>query len=93
VIESFKCKETQRIWNGCRSKNLPDDIHNRALRKLRQIDSAQTITDLRNPPGNNLEALRGDRKGQYSIRITRQWRICFIWDKGNASNVEIIDYH
>ena len=93
MIESFNSKETKRIWNGRRSSSLPEDIQNRALRKLRQIDAAQTLNDLRNPPGNNLEALKGDRKGQYSIRITRQWRICFIWNQGNASNVEIVDYH
>ena len=93
MIESFKSEETKQIWNGRRSTSFPNDIQNRALRKLRLIDSAQTLADLRNPPGNNLEALRGDRKGQYSIRITRQWRICFVWDKGNANNVEIVDYH
>lgn len=93
MIESFKCKETKRIWNGRRSSSFPNDIQNRALRKLRQLDSAQTLEDLRNLLGNNLEALRGDRKGQYSIRINKQWRICFVWDKGNASNVEVVDYH
>ena len=93
MIESFNCKETKRIWNGHRSTKLPENIQNRALRKLRQLDAAQTIMDLRNPPGNKLEILKGDRKGQYSIRIDRQWRICFVWNKGKASNVEIIDYH
>ena len=93
MIESFNCKETKRIWNGHRSTKLPENIQNIALRKLRQLDAAQTIMDLRNPPGNKLEILKGDRKGQYSIRIDRQWRICFVWNKGKASNVEIIDYH
>jgi toxin HigB-1 len=93
VIESFKCKETERIWNGHRSSNLPDNIQNKALRKLRQLDAAQTLADLRNPPGNKLEKLKGDRKEQHSIRIDRQWRICFIWNNGKANDVEIVDYH
>ncbi|MGL4880272.1 MAG: type II toxin-antitoxin system RelE/ParE family toxin [Waterburya sp.] len=93
MIESFKCKETKRIWNGRRSSNFPDSIQNKALRKLRQLDAAQTLTDLRNPPGNKLEGLKGDRKGQHSIRVDRQWRICFIWDNGKANDVEIVDYH
>jgi toxin HigB-1 len=93
LIESFKCKETKRIWNGRRSSNLPGNIQNKALRKLRQLDAANILADLQNPPGNKLEILKGDRKGQYSMRIDRQWRICFIWEKGNASNVEIVDYH
>ena len=93
MIESFKCKETKRIWNGLRSSKSPDNIQNKALRKLRLINAAQNISDLRNPPGNRLEALKGDRKGQYSIRIDRQWRICFVWNNGNASDVEIVDYH
>ena len=71
MIKSFKCKETKRIWNGSRSSKLPENIQNKALRKLRQLDAAQTIADLRNPPGNKLEALKGNRKGQYSIRIDR----------------------
>ncbi len=93
MIESFKCKETKRIWNGFRSSILPENIQNKALRKLRQLDAAQNLKDLRNPPGNRLEALKGDRKGQYSIRIDRQWRICFVWNNGNANEVEIVDYH
>jgi toxin HigB-1 len=93
VIESFKCKETKRIWNGRRSSSFPENIQNRALRKLRQLDAAQNLDDLRNPPGNHLEVLKGDRKGQYSVRIDRQWRICFIWNKRNAFDVEIVDYH
>ena len=93
MIKTFVCKETKKIWNGQRSSKLPGDIQNRALRKLRQLDAALTLEDLRNPPGNRLEALKGDRKGQYSIRIQQQWRICFTWDNGNARDVEIVDYH
>lgn len=93
MIKTFACKETKKIWNGQRSSKLPGDIQNRALRKLRQLDAAQTLEDLRNPPGNRLESLKGDRKGQYSIRIQQQWRICFAWDKDNANDVEIVDYH
>jgi toxin HigB-1 len=93
VIESFKCKETKRIWNGLRSSCFPANIQNKALRKLRQLDAAQSLNDLQNPPGNRLEALKGDRKGQYSIRVDRQWRICFVWDNGTVSDVEIVDYH
>ena len=93
LIKTFACKETKKIWNGQRSSKLPGDIQNRALRKLRQLDASQTLEDLRNPPGNRLESLKGDRTGQYSIRIQQQWRICFTWDKGNANDVEIVDYH
>ncbi|MGB5710128.1 MAG: type II toxin-antitoxin system RelE/ParE family toxin [Waterburya sp.] len=93
MIKTFTCKETKKIWKGQRSSKLPGDIQNRALRKLRQLDAALTLEDLRNPPGNRLEALKGDRSGQYSIRIQQQWRICFTWDKGSAANVEIVDYH
>ncbi|MDJ0903596.1 MAG: type II toxin-antitoxin system RelE/ParE family toxin [Xenococcus sp. MO_188.B8] len=93
MIKTFACKETKRIWDGYRSSKLPGNIQNRALRKLRQLDAAQTLEDLRNPPGNRLEALKGNLQGKYSIRIERQWRICFAWDKGNANEVEIVDYH
>lgn len=93
MIKTFVDKETKKIWNGQRSSKLPGDIQNRALKKLRQLDAAQTLEDLRNPPGNRLEPLKGDRQGQYSIRIQQQWRICFTWDQGNANDVEIVDYH
>ena len=93
MICSFGGKETERIWRGLRSRKFPDDIQNRALRKLRQLDASVTIDDLRNPPGNRLETLKGDRAGQWSIRINEQWRICFRWDKGEAHAVEITDYH
>ena len=93
MICSFNCVETQRIWSGLQSKKLPVPIQNRALRKLRLIHAAQTLEDLKAPPGNRLEFLSGDRKGQLSVRINDQWRICFVWDNGDAENVEIVDYH
>jgi proteic killer suppression protein len=93
MIRSFRCKETARLWQGQTSRKFPGDIQERALRKLRQLDAALTISDLRNPPGNLLEALEGDRQGQWSIRINRQWRVCFRWAEGEASDVEIVDYH
>src|SRR5436190_16522727 len=92
MIRSFKCKETERIWQGQLSRRFPSGIQNRALRKLRQLDATATVADLRNPPGNRLEALKGDRAGQMSIRINDQWRICFRWSKGDADDVEITDY-
>lgn len=93
MIKSFKCKETERIWNEIKSRKFPADIQNRALRKLNMLDSALTLNDLRNPPGNHLETLSGNRKGQMSIRINKQWRICFMWGEGEATEVEIVDYH
>ena len=93
MIRSFQCRETERIWQGQRSRKFPGDMQNRALRKLRQLDASATLDDLRNPPGNRLETLRGDRKGQWSIRINDQWRVCFRWSDGDASDVEIVDYH
>ena len=93
MIRSFRSKETARIWQGESSKAYPVDIQDRALRKLRQVDAAHTLNDLRNPPGNRLEPLRGNREGQLSIRINDQWRICFRWDEGDAVEVEIVDYH
>jgi proteic killer suppression protein len=93
MIRSFKSKEIERIWQGQSSRKFPGDVQQRALRKLRQLDAAATIEDLRNPPGNRLEALKGDRAGQMSIRINDQWRICFRWSKGDAEDVEIVDYH
>jgi proteic killer suppression protein len=93
MIRSFASPETERIWRGQSSKRLPGDIQDRALRKLRQINAARAVDDLRNPPGNRLELLRGDRSGQMSIRINEQWRICFRWFENNAWDVEIIDYH
>lgn len=93
MILSFKCKETERIWQGHSSRKFPADIQNRALRKLRQLDASRAVEDLRNPPGNRLEALRGRRAGQMSIRINDQWRVCFRWADHDAHDVEIVDYH
>jgi proteic killer suppression protein len=93
MIKSFKDKETEKVHNRTYSKKLPETIQQRALRKLRMIDAAADINDLRVPPGNRLEALSGNREGQHSIRINDQWRICFTWDKGDAYDVEIVDYH
>ena len=93
MIKSFKDKETEKVFNRNYSKKLPDTIQQRALRKLRMIDAAADINDLRVPPGNRLEALGGDREGQHSIRINDQWRICFTWSQGDAYDVGIVDYH
>jgi proteic killer suppression protein len=93
MIRSFRGLEAARIWRGEVSRRLPQDIQDRALRKLRQVDASATLDDLRNPPGNRLEALKRDREGQWSIRINDQWRICFEWSDGDALNVEIVDYH
>lgn len=93
MIRSFASKETESIWQGQRSRRLPGDIQDRALRKLRQLDASRIVDDLRNPPGNRLEMLKGARAGQWSIRINEQWRLCFHWEKGEAHDVEITDYH
>ena len=93
MIRSFKSKETEKVFNRERSQKLPSDIQQVALRKLRMLNRAVTVQDLRVPPANRLEKLSGDRTGQYSIRINDQWRICFEWDAGDAQNVEIVDYH
>jgi toxin HigB-1 len=93
MILSFADPETELIWRGGRSRRLPPDIHKAALRKLMLIEAAVSVDDLRNPPGNQLEPLARDRTGQWSIRINRQWRICFEWNEGHAENVEIVDYH
>ena len=93
MIRSFKCKETEKISFRRRSRKLPQEIQQVALRKLRMLHRAVTLNDLRIPPANRLEKLRGDRTGQYSIRISEQWRICFEWRKSDAYNVEIVDYH
>ena len=93
MIRSFKNRETARIFSRQRSRKLPQNIQQVALRKLRMLDRATTLNDLRVPPANRLEKLRGDRVGQYSIRINEQWRICFECQDGNADNVEIVDYH
>jgi toxin HigB-1 len=93
VIKSFKDAETQKIYQRQRSRNLPSDIQQVALRKLRMINNAININDLRIPPANRLEKLVGNREGQYSIQINDQWRICFEWKSGDAFNVEVMDYH
>jgi proteic killer suppression protein len=93
VIQSFADGETVLIWSGRRSRRLPGDIQAVALRKLRLLNQARTLSDLQAPPGNRLEALKGERSGQYSIRVNDQWRICFAWREGGPSDVEIVDYH
>ena len=92
MIRTFKDKETQKIFERQRSRKLPSDIQQVALRKLRMLNRAETLQDLRVPPANRLERLVGNRNGQYSIRINDQWRICFEWQEGDALNVEIVDY-
>jgi len=92
MIRSFKCSDTEALSKGNRVKRFAS-IATIARRKLRQLEIASNIEDLRVPPGNRLEALKGDRAGQNSIRINRQWRICFRWTKAGAEDVEIIDYH
>ncbi len=91
--KDYKCKETKKIASGRFSKKLPQDIQRRAKMRLDRVDAAVVLDDLRVPPSHALEALSGDRAGQYSIRINAQWRICFNWEEGHASRVEIVDYH
>ncbi|MDD3437783.1 MAG: type II toxin-antitoxin system RelE/ParE family toxin [Candidatus Gastranaerophilales bacterium] len=93
MIKSFKSKETEKIWKEEFSKKLPTDIQKRALHKLRMLHIADVLDDLKVPPNNRLEALKGDRQGQHSIRINDQFRICFRWLDNQAFDVEIVDYH
>jgi proteic killer suppression protein len=93
MIKSFKCKETELVWNEQFSKKFPHDIQRTALRKLVMINQATSLSDLKIPPANQLEKLHGNRSEQYAIRINKQWRICFLFRNNNAFNVEIIDYH
>jgi proteic killer suppression protein len=93
MIKSFKSGETQKIFNRTRSRKLPQDIQQVAYRKLRMLNNAISLQDIRIPPANRLEKLKGERAGQYSIRISEQWRICFEWHDGDVHNVEIVDYH
>ena len=93
MIRSFKDPEAERIFKRERSRKLPQNIHRSALKKLLVLDAADALTDLRVPPGNRLEKLSGDRKGQHSVRINDRWRICFRWKNGDALDVEIADYH
>ena len=93
MIRSFRGAETELVWQGIRSRKLPFDIQPVALRKLMMLHRARTLSDLRVPPANRLEPLKGKRSGQWSIRINRQWRVCFRWQEGDAHDVEIVDYH
>ena len=93
MIKSFRDRDTERLFRREPVKKLGADVQRVALRKLRMLDAAMILDDLRLPPGNRLEKLRGDRKGQHSIRVNQQWRVCFRWRAGNASDVEIVDYH
>jgi len=93
MIKTFRDKETEKIFNRFISNKLPQNIQHLARRKLVILDAATELNTLRVPPGNRLEALKGDRKGQHSIRINEQWRICFRWKAGDAYDVEIADYH
>lgn len=93
MIRSFKDKETEKVFSRTFSRRFPQDIQQTAYRKLRMINNSIDLEDLRLPPVNRLEKLKGDREGQYSIRINRQWRICFEWLDGDAYKVEIDDYH
>ena len=93
MIVSFHDSETEKVWAGLRSRRLPPDIQTVALRKLRLVNAAKRLSDLRVPPANRLEPLKGDRAGQWSIRINDQWRICFRWTGGGPEHVEIVDYH
>ena len=93
MIESFRDKETERLWRSGRSRRLPSDLQLRAFKKLAMLNAAVALDNLKVPPGNQLEALRGDRTGQHSIRVNDQYRVCFVWRDGNALEVEIVDYH
>lgn len=93
VIKSFRDKDTEQIWAGHVSRRLPTDMQRVARRKLRMVDNAQSLVDLRIPPANRLERLTGRRKGQHSIRVNDQWRVCFEWKRGHAYGVEVVDYH
>jgi proteic killer suppression protein len=93
VIRSFASAETERFYTTGKSRRLPPDIRKRAAMRLTQLDAATVIEDLRVPPSNRLEALKHDRKGQWSVRINDQWRVCFRFEKGDAFDVEIVDYH
>jgi proteic killer suppression protein len=93
VIKSFADKETENLFKRTPSRKLPGNLQHKARMKLKIIDAAEVIQDLAVPPGNRLEKLTGSRKGQYSIRINDQWRVCFVWKNGDAHLVEIVDYH
>ena len=93
MIRNFADREAEKIWDGTLSRRLPVDLQTIARRKLRMLNNAENLNDLRVPPANRLEALKGDRRGQYSIRINDRWRICFRWADGDAHDVQIVDYH
>jgi toxin HigB-1 len=93
VIKSFRDAETERLWTEERSRRIPASLHKAALKKLQMLNAAGALGDLAVPPGNRLERLKGNREGQYSIRINDQYRVCFMWREGNAYGVEITDYH
>lgn len=93
MLQPFSDKDAERIWRRERSRKLDQPTQRAALRKLLIMDAADTVEDLRIPPGNRLEKLRGDRKGQYSVRLNQQWRICFRWTAAGPEDIEIVDYH
>ena len=93
MIRSFRCRDTERVFQREFVRRFPRDIQQRAFMKLNAINAATTLQDLRLPPSNRLEALKGNRQGRHSIRINDQWRICFLWRSGHAEEVEIVDYH
>jgi proteic killer suppression protein len=93
MIRSFGDRETELVWSGVRSRKLPGDIQNKALVKLTLLNRSANLDDLKIPPGNRLERLKGERRHQHSIRINGQWQICFEWREGHAYGVEIVDYH
>jgi toxin HigB-1 len=93
MIASFRDKETERLWQSGKSRRLPADLRRRAFTKLAVLNAAVALDNLKVPPGNQLEALRGSRAGQHSIRVNDQFRVCFIWRSGNAFEVEVVDYH
>jgi len=93
MIQSFACKETERVFGDEPSRRLPRDIQRTARRKLLMLDAARSLRNLRSPPGNRLEALKGDRERQHSLRINDPWRLCFRWREPDAFDVEIVDYH
>lgn len=93
MIKSFRDKETERVFQRLQSRKFSGSLERTALKKLLLVDAAESVQDLRSPPGNRLEKLSGNRRGQYSIRINDQWRVCFQWGQGQAIHVEIVDYH
>jgi toxin HigB-1 len=93
MIASFRNKETERLWHSGKNRRLPGDLQRRAFKKLAILNAAVALDNLKVPPGNQLEALRGSRAGQHSIRVNDQYRVCFMWRDGNAFEVEIVDYH